>query len=163
MATNRIVFAREDAPPKRLRVPPIIRVDANDRGAFAICSVRPQGYWNHWDDGRTYPCIAGKKLCKRCLKEVPRRWTGYLYVVNADGTGGSFLEITTLGLEDLDTLYGKGESLRGFIIHVERSKKTKRSPLRFDKLGAVPLHQVLPIERDVLPTLQRVWRFENLD
>lgn len=162
MATERIQFARQDAPPKVTRVPPILRIGAKDRGAFAICSVRPQGYWNHWDDGRTYPCIQGTKLCKRCLKKVPRSWRGFLYVTNSDGTGGSFLEITTLGLEDLDKLYGVGESFRGFIIHVERSKGL-RSPLKFDKLGAVPLHLLLPIERDVLPTLKRVWRFENLD
>lgn len=150
-------FVRQDNPPKGCHVTPIKKVGDKERFTVLVCSSEVFGIYTHWNEKRTVPCGGTRKLCKLCLKEVARRWAGFVHVCNPDGSGAALLEMTALAAERLLACAEEGLGIRGLIVHVYRERGTKKSPIAVARVGRAPAEQVIPRPIDPEPTLCKLW------
>ena len=149
---------RFDEPPRFEKVIPLLKIKAHDHATVVLVSSKPQGFYGHWNKGKTQLCTAHKGECQYCEEELPRRWNGFLHVLDANYRASSFLEVTLLGRDTLKDLLAEQESWVGRLVHVSRSKNNVKSPLVFSFVSSGTPGKKLPKEADVFPTLKRVWR-----
>jgi len=152
----------EDAP----RAGPDIwvrRLAAGESAAFAICSPAIWQFWVHWAGNHSEPCFKDHKKCPGHRKGLPRRWKGYLYIVNHTARRCEFLEITPAGSEQLISLCGDKHSFRGKRFTATRGKGDKARVA----YGVLPEWQQftsskLPQDKDPVKTLMKLWGFEDI-
>jgi len=84
-------------------------------------------------------------------------WNGYLHVVQMKSGVQGILELTLLGCNRFKDLFSGMESVRGQTIFCYRERATIKSPVCVEGRGPVAPEFFLPSEKDVLPTLRRLW------
>lgn len=155
-------FRRMDNPPSAGRVMQIRKVRESETLTCAIVSRSITGCRTHWNGKQTVPCFAEKRKCEGCRLGYPARWIGFLHVCNLDGSGAEFLELTTISANRLLHLQGDRPDLRGMIITVNREGGKKKAPLKVaahpDCLDPQKLGKAL----EPWPTLQRLWRLNDI-
>lgn len=154
-------YARDDNPSPRPRVIPLEKILGNDIHQVVILSNWVHGFWTHWMDDRTQPCLNDERLCPGHLRKAPLKWNGYLHVFDPRSQKNYFIELTDFAWEGFRKQLGERKCLHGLSITVRREKGHKRSPLAITLTGELPSHKKLPFGSDPLPTLKRVWKTEN--
>lgn len=155
-------FRREDNPPLRARLTEIRKIGPDERLEVFCMSPRPQGYWTHWHNGRSVPCFEPRESCGLCAKDVNLKWTGYLFVYETHSHKSWFIELTEFAKRQLDVFYVNHESLRGCKLLLYRARPHKRAPLKISVVATeIPPSFSLTPDREVLPTLLRVWGLEK--
>jgi len=101
---------------------PIVRVTDAARHIFTVFSPAVWGVWTHWDGRRSVPCMLPVETCPFHRRQLPLRWKGYVHVFDHNERQQSYLELTPAGVQMLQTQLAPGESLRGILLNVERSK-----------------------------------------
>lgn len=153
---------RFDDPPVFARCIPVYRLMAGVSVSFAILAPKCQGYYGHWDRGKITLCTKQAGVCQSCdPKQLPKKWSGFLFVGHAATKQPYFLELTTLGRDDLTLALAAEESWVGQVISLNRENRNPKSKVVFTRVGSVNSCEFLPTEESVWPTLQRVWRCES--
>jgi len=143
-------------------VTPLIRVDAHDFFDGTIWS--PKVWWivAHWDGWKSKPHFNDPKQCPGCIEELPRREKGVLKVQLASETRPGFLEITPLCGSHLTQQHPETKSLRGLLFHVQRERRTKRSPLKLTITGDKSVMRLIGPDENPVRTYARIWKCEHL-
>jgi choline dehydrogenase-like flavoprotein len=143
------------APKKKMDV---IRIVAQEPHTIIIVSDRIWGQPVHWFGRRSHECFRDRGDCQGCRDGWPCKWQGYLHVTRAPEKWEGFLEITATAWQLLLSQLPVGDSLRGLIIQVGRTKGGAKGRYLINVLERrIPSDQ-LPEMRDPLPTLRMLWR-----
>lgn len=142
----------------------VVRLTKQQEMRVGILSEGIRGVYVHWNAGRglrgrSEPCL--KERCTGCRAKLPRRWKGYLYVIDEKGKETFFLEITTEAAKKLRGLFEECETLRGMSVKFSRMNgdKTRMQVEIFPK--PIPL-ALLERHQEILPwdSLSRLWETE---
>lgn len=139
------------------------RLKAKDTISVSICSPAIWEFWVHWAGDKSQPCLKPHKSCPGHRQGLPRRWKGYLFVVNHRSRRCEFLEITLGAVEQLNELVGEKTNLRGKRFTVARGNGDA-SRLSFASLPDWQLFStaVLPEDVDPAKTLCKIWGIEDV-
>lgn len=147
---------RQNIPPKKEGELWIERLKANAKKAFTIYSPSLWGVWTHWNGSRSEPCHREEKKCNGCKAGFPRRWKAYLHAYDQRRHGPVFIELTPTCARQLLDQVGKGITLRGLVIVLERTKANNgRLSVQLQTQGADP--ERLPKHLDPYDTLMNIW------
>jgi len=150
-------FRRQDDPPPLGDVLHVAKIKATTKFTAVILAHRWQGFAVHWNGKRTVRCRTPKPQCQWCVAQCPTRWVGFLHLRNRSDSLEFALELTPFAGHQLKDLFERHATLRGMIIHVQRQRETEKAPIQIDFVGHVDAAEVLPPERSIEPTIQRLW------
>jgi hypothetical protein len=156
---GRILGAKPPAPGPKQEV---IRVTSTEPRTFVIVSTAIWGQWIHWYGSRSHECVSDKKECNGCVRGWPRKWKGYLHVVERAGGPGNFLEITPMFEDIISMQVPRDQSLRGCIMRVSKTKGGAKGRYIIDVLERRHDLSVLPEERDPVAILKFLWQCKNV-
>ena len=139
------------------------RLVAGEEIDIAICSPAPWPIWTHWCGNHSEPCYTPHEQCPGHRRGYPRRWKGYLAIVNHTARRLEFLEITAKAADSLKELAGEGNSLRGLRVKARRGKGDK-ARLAFSSLPEWSQYTQAKLPADVDPekTLVRLWGMDDV-
>lgn len=130
---------------------------------FTILAEGVQGIWTHWNGKASEPCYVPVESCDGCKKGTPRRWKGYLHVIDHELRKEGFLEITPTAADTLKHYLPKEVSLRTVRISLCRSSNSPKGRLRCTVNDALQTSEQLPKERDPMETLSKLWKMDKED
>ena len=153
-------FNRSDRPPRSGPEMLIRRLKASQSIHCTVLSQSLWGVWTHWNGARSEPCYAEKKECPGCKRGLPKRWKGYLHVVDNMANSTMFLELTPSAAEKILAVLGEADSLRGNRMKVARLAGDKA---RLVVELMLPFKDVdsLPKSQDPYCTLKKLWGIEE--
>lgn len=111
----------------------------------------------HWFGNRSHECRGSAEICERCQQSQPRKWKGYLHVAPNSNARGFFMEITPTFEDMLAMQVPRGESLRGVIFKVSKSKGGAKGRFIVDVMERRAIESTMQVERDPMPTLRMLW------
>lgn len=126
-----------------------------------VWSARPLGFYTHFFDGRTHPCLGDSPACIGHAQGVPRRWKAYV-AGRSDQLGMLCLfEFPRESVKNTLALRDQGVSLRGAVVKLVRVGPNNNSPVRVElRLDARP--ESCPVEEpDVQRLLCRIWGVQD--
>ncbi len=156
-------FARSNVPPRPGPELEIIRVVTAGTFMFRVLSETLWGMWTHWETNHSTPCFLEKAKCYGCTKGLPRRWKGYVHVINAlkpNSTG--FLELTPFAGQQVLDQCPASVSMRGMRLQVTRTQGGAKGRLRITVLPDLAPGTDLPLEKTPEATLCRLWELTSL-
>jgi hypothetical protein len=136
------------------------RVPKGKALVFTCLSREILGIWTHWTGQRTQPCLDCGQPCPWCQKEAPRRWKGYIYAQDCNSGQTAVVEVTPGAARQLGNQLHGMKDLRGLQVRLERTPGGGNGRLNAIVVGAYPHLELLPIEIDLRPTLNRLWDHE---
>lgn len=125
---------------------------------LACVSSALVGCWTHFVEARTIPCTLGNGgcICKR--DGLASRWRGYLCCWHVQQAELFLVELTNEAVKHCNIdLTNPPWPLRGALLKLYRSGRTKRSPVRIEFAQASLIIPNMPDEPDVRAALWRVW------
>lgn len=144
-------------PPLRGRMD-VVRCTTSERQEFVVISDFPYGQYVHWFGRRSHECTAESGQCAGCTDNWPRRWKAYLHVFLANRRDQAFLEITHEAYAMLEARLPQGETWRGAIIRIHRTKGGPRGRYLVEVMERRELDSALPDARDPIGILRHLWR-----
>lgn len=152
---------RDDTPPAPGPSFEVVRLRANQQLYFTAVADVIRGFWTHWSAGSTVQCFGSEQGCALCESQTPRRWKGYLHIVWADRKPREgFLELTPVAVECIKAQTMQGMSLRGWRFRIQRGNGN-RAHLKVELHEPLPDLSGLPVQRDPLATLQKLWTWKQ--
>lgn len=146
-------------PPSEPRTIVLVRLKAGDSLTCRILSKQIWGIWTHWDGKKSYPCVLGAGACKGCRTQDPKRWKGFLHVLNVANRREMIIEVTAFAFSQfLDQLTKERENLRGLRVLFERAKGSDNGRLRMSLLASETGFLELPVESAPSWTLMKLWK-----
>ena len=156
-----VSVVRENVPPNPGPQYPIIRVTKAGTRMFRCQSPQIWGFYCHWTGKDSVPCTGQNQSCNGCVKGLPRRWKGYLHVVDLQSHLEGFLELTPLSATCVNDQTAADFSLRGCRLQVVRGNGGAHSRLRITVLPDLAGGQGLRESKDPIITLGRLWELRN--
>lgn len=149
---------RQDEPPRPGPSLPLMRLGAGATVRFLLLNSRLFGLWTHWVNKKSIPCLEPQAKCEGCKTGACRRWKGYVHAVNMHNRQEGFLELTPVAAQQLLEQAGRGNSLRGLQVQVQRGGGEK-ARLKIDVQFSRPLTSAekLPEEKSPEITLNELW------
>lgn len=150
---------------RRVKVPPrgaMLRCLKNEVSArqFVVIGTELFGYNSHWtkEGCRFYFDNREECICKD--RDLPIREKFFLQVMCGTTGGEWMLELTAEGSRMFEETAKQLETVRGQVIRVYRRGKTTKTPMLVDFLGRYTGEFELPLAKDLLPSVKRLWRIE---
>lgn len=146
---------RDDRPPRPGPNVEIKRLKANHQIHVLVLGMI-QGYWVHWNGLRSEPCFQDHQTCPGHLRQLPRRWKGYLHCFDLVERVELFLELTPLAVKQVKAVCGQESGWRGVRMSVKRHNGDRtRLTVEVSKLSDNV--DRLPAAKDVWPVLAQLW------
>lgn len=136
----------------------VFRVTTAETHEFCCVSSSPYGQPVHWFGRRTSECTGEHSKCKGCVDNWPQKWQGYLHVLYDCGKREAFLEITSTCFHLLVAKMADKQAWRGMRFRISRTKGGPRGRYLVDVLESRANPEELPVEKDPLPLLRKLWR-----
>jgi hypothetical protein len=152
---------RCDTPPRPGPDLRIYRVKQPGTFLFICLSRSLWGCWTHWSGNESIPCTGENSECYGHARGMPKRWKGFLHCFAADGKTEVFLELTPSAAEQINFQVEKGFDLRGSRLQVTRGQGGKHSRLKVVVLPCPSDRKDLPLEKDPMLTLGRLWEMRR--
>lgn len=151
-------LAIEPTPPRSGPELYILRLGASESLTFHCFSRQCFGIWVHFDQivHRSQPHYTDEGECDGCLRQLPKRWKGFLHCWCVEKKQQVFVELTPASAGALIGQQATGETLRGKGIFLQRTKG-KNGRLHVRILPGQIDPQSMPEEIDVLPSLLKLW------
>lgn len=135
----------------------ILRVLTAETLQFVCISRTVFGQLTHWNGHRTSECKADKARCDGCQAGLPGKWKGYLHVQTDIHGGDVWLEITPTCWHTIVSQLKEGETMRGMIFRVRRTKGGAKGRYICEVLQRRVDDATLPQEKDPLALLHYLW------
>jgi hypothetical protein len=150
-------YARQDCPPAPGPKHPIIRIKSPQDQRMTILGSHIEGYWTHWTGDRSVLCLQNGAACPKDRHNLPRRWKGYLHVIDHFNGRLGFLELTPAAAQHLRDALEDCSFYRGMRFYISRTAGGKMGRLVIRMTTPCPQMQELPPAEPVLETLKRVF------
>lgn len=151
-------LVRGAAPPPKQNRLDVIRIVSSEPHQLIVVSAAIFGQPVHWHGRRSHECTAQRGNCKACEDMWPCKWQGYLHVMRPQANWQGFLEITQTAWEMILDQVPKGQTLRGLIVRVGRTKGGSKGRYMIEVLERRIDPESLPEEKDPLGVLRMLWR-----
>jgi hypothetical protein len=145
------------APPTSRAKGILLRVTTAETQQFAIISKSPYGQWVHWWGNRSHECKHDVGKCDGCSRGWPTRHKVILHVQTDVHGPDTFLEMTPAAWEKLAAQIPEGQSLRGTIFRMRRTKGGAKGRYLCEVLERVIADDQLPQAKDPKPLLVFLW------
>lgn len=153
---------RQDEPPEPGPEMPIIRLRACQKIHVLFLSPQIWGVNTHWNGEKSCPCMRDHSRCSGCKAHWPRRWKGYLDVIDNGQQRRGFFELTPTSALAIKRIIPLGETLRGVYAWIERLKGDRaRLRVEVETWKARAPEDKLPAPMDPFVTLSKLWRLND--
>lgn len=125
----------------------VYRMPAAETKTFTAWGDQIKGFDVHWLGDRTAMHFDPAEECEHCLKNLPKKWKGYLHVYCSELHQEVFLEFTARSAESFKMQVSNPEHLRGCVFQLKRGK-TKNARMDVRILTPVAVDVVLPSGKD---------------
>lgn len=146
---------RQDQPPRSGPAIEIRRLRAGG-AATLLCLTNLQGFWTHWNGLRSEPCFRDHSKCPGHLRQLPRRWKGYVHSFDVFDRVDFFQELTPLAVEQIQRVVGKATPLKAMRLSLKRGNGD-RTRLKVEVVRMEERLDGLPAGKDVWPVLAKLW------
>jgi hypothetical protein len=151
-------FVRGAAPPPPSKRMDVFRVTTSESAQFTCASESILGVEIHWYGRRSHECTqTANGQCKGCAENWPKKWKGYLHVVDPLKRHEGFLEITATCWALFQSQLPPTSSLRGIRFRLSKTKGGAKGRYLVTVLESRECSESLPEERDALPVLRLLW------
>jgi hypothetical protein len=136
---------------------PVIRVDESVNKVVTVLGHAIVGFWTHWTGVRTAPCRNHDEKCDGCARQWPKRWKGYLHVLDHVLGRDGFVEVTPVVAELIRSTLADRVDMRGVRMTLRRSPGGKKGRLLVSFLPDWESPATLPPAKDPELVLLRLW------
>ena len=134
----------------------IVRAGPNADVMYVCLSPGIHGFHIHWTGKRSAPCVKGADGCRLCESGTPRKWRGYVHVINMATGNNCFLELTPTTAEQFIKQVGTG-TLRGARFQLKRGNG-RTAPCRLALMGFMTEDRLAKAEAlDPEDSLRKIW------
>lgn len=118
----------------------------------------------HWNSnkgkkGRSERCLGEEQECPGCFAGLPKRWKGYLPIVDAKNRSTIILELTPGTALSLNDLIGGYENRIGLFLRFSRQPGGDRTRIRVQLLNQFPVSAKMPEPPNVQEALEKLWKW----
>jgi len=140
---------------------PVITLKAKFDGRGVITCERAYEVDVHWIGRRTLPCLDGE--CQACLKQVPKKYEGYLSVVWMHNRKHEIVRMTRDAMLIFKSQLCSTDSLRGHVLHLVR-KGVKSNGRVIPSVEPLEIETArLPKSPDLRAHLAKIWRVDGIE
>lgn len=135
----------------------LMRVTSSDTVLFVVVSEALFGQWVHWYGNRSSECRRDTGNCDGCQAGWPSKWKGYLHVCDQTGKNEGFLELTPTAIRLIEAQLPPDRDWRGVRFQIRKTKGGPKGRYVVSVLEHAVDAKLLPLARDPLPLLRKLW------
>jgi hypothetical protein len=155
-------MAFSDAIPKQGPEVFILRMPADRAITFTAWGDKIRGIEVHWVGDRSVPHFEPASECAECLKNMPKRWKGYLHCFAQELRQEVFLEFTPKTAEGFLLQVPNAAHLRGCRFQLKRGK-SRNARMAVSILDPVNVQDAIPKAKDPRRSILKLYGYSDAE